>query len=134
MRRRAAYYRLHRKKFRYLLVGFWNTVFSYLLFAAFFAWLGDRLHYQLIVVAVNVIAITNNYIAYKVFVFRTRGNYWREYLRFYAVYGLGIGLNLLLLPLLLSFTPLNAYAAQAVVTVIIIIVGYIGHNRFSFRR
>ena len=91
---------------RYLCVGIWNTFFGYLSFAAFLFLfshlLPQRFLYLAVVVASLVstpLNITVAYLCYKFFVFRTSGNYLIEWLRCFAVYGVGM------LPACLSFPP-----------------------------
>ena len=49
-------------------------------------------------VASNLIAITVAYFCYKIFIFKTRGNYWAEWMRCILVYGSALLPGLLLLP------------------------------------
>jgi len=87
---------------RYLIVGVWNTLFGYGLFALFTYLLTGIVPfaYMLASVLSNVIAITAAYLGYKWFVFKTKGNYLREYLRCYLVYGAAFLITLALLPVL----------------------------------
>ena len=84
-------------------------------------------------VASVLINVTMAYCSYKFFVFRTKGNYLREYLRFYAVYAVPIGVGFALLPFLIEVFGLNAYLAQAIVIGVTTTVGYFGHKHVSFR-
>ena len=119
---------------RYLLVGGWNTVFGYCVFAFLYFMLSAKIHYIIIAIISNIIAITMAYAGYKIFVFKTKGNYLSEYLKFYVVYGLSMILGLILLPLFVEFLKLNVYLAQAVATTACISVSFIGHRNFSFRK
>lgn len=85
-------------------------------------------------VASTVINVTMAYLCYKFFVFKTRGNYLREYARFYAVYAVPIGIGFVLLPFLIEVAHLNAYLSQAGVMLVGVICSYLGHKHFSFRR
>ena len=89
---------------RYFCVGVWNTLFGYSVFVVFTYMLTGKIPYAYMLAAVlsNVLAITNAYIGYKFFVFKTRGNYLREYLRFYVVYGSAALGGLVLLPILVT--------------------------------
>jgi putative flippase GtrA len=127
---------------RYILVGGWNTLFGYCVFAGFTYALTGLLPYAYMVAAVlaHIVATTVSYVAYKVFVFKTKGNYLREYLRFYVVYGVGAVLSLTLLPIFVYLvTPLvrqpshAPYVAQALVVPLVVLSSFIGHKRFSFR-
>ena len=89
---------------RYVSVGIWNTVFGYGTFAAslflFSHLLPQRFLYLAVVVASLVctpLNITMAYFCYKTLVFRTKGNYLMEWLRCFAVYGLGMLPGLLVL-------------------------------------
>ncbi len=83
--------------FRYLCVGGLNTAFGYISFVVILTLLNAvvpaRLLYLTVVIA-SVLAmplnITFAYFGYKFFVFRTKGNYLREWLKCFAVYGLSM--------------------------------------------
>ena len=62
---------------RYLIAGGFNTVFGYGLFAVFNWLFSRRIPYSYLLASLlsNLIAITVAFLAYKWFVFRTRGNY-----------------------------------------------------------
>jgi putative flippase GtrA len=82
---------------RYLCVGVFNTLFGYAVFAILLtllnAVLPARLLYLTVILA-SVLStplnITVAYFGYKFFVFRTKGNFLREWLKCFAVYGVGM--------------------------------------------
>jgi putative flippase GtrA len=115
------------------LVGGWNTLFSYLVFAALYFLLRGYLHYMVLYVISSVLSITNAYIGFKLFVFKTRGHYLREYSRFYVVYGGALALNLLLLPLVVETCRISPVVAQAGLALITVAFSYFGHKNFSFK-
>lgn len=123
----------HGEKVRYLVVGAWNTLFGYLAYAALYALLGHRLNYMLVLVPAYVVSITNAYLCYKFLVFRTKGNYMREYFRFYLVYGTAFALNLVLLPFFVQVVGLSPIPAQIPVVALTVVLSYIGHKYFTFR-
>lgn len=128
--------------FRYLMVGGFNTLFGYSLFAALNYWLTGHIPYPYMVanVLANILAITFSFIGYKYFVFKTKGNLLREYLRTYLVYGSSTLLGLALLPMLMfalgyvihqpSIVP---YVAQGIGTVFVVTASFFGHKKYSFR-
>ena len=143
---------------RYLIAGAWNTLFGYGAYAIATYLLTGRVPYAYMVASCisTVFAITNAYIGYKFFVFKTKGNYLKEYLRFYVVYGTAGLINLALLPFLvvavrrffgvrsiflfwighhaLSLTAASApYLAGAVLTFGTVIISFVGHRQFSFK-
>jgi len=68
---------------RYLLVGAWNTLFGYGSFAFFTAILSPVIPHSYIVASViaSLLNISVSYLGYKWFVFKTKGNYVREWIR-----------------------------------------------------
>lgn len=126
------FYNKYQEKINYLLVGGWNTVVGYGGFVLLYHLFGTQVHYLVIWLASNILAITNAYIGYKAFVFKTRGNYLREYLRVYAVYGGSMGLNLIYLPVCVEAFKIAPPVAQAGWLLINFIFSYLGHKHFSF--
>ncbi len=132
---------------RYLCVGGFNTVFSYTTSAGVLFLLNHfvaQRYLPLTVIASVVIAtpisITVAYFGYKLFVFHTRGNYLREWLRCFAVYGTVIIPGLLALGALTRFfqsylhlARSAGYLALALLTAITAIFSFIGHKKVTFR-
>ncbi len=82
---------------RYLCVGVFNTVFGYLSYAITYTFIAKVMttgHAYLAAPAAALLStpvnITVAYVGYKFFVFRTRGNYVREWLKAFGVYGVGM--------------------------------------------
>ena len=126
---------------RYLLVGVWNTLFGYGLYALLTYLLTPLIPYAYMAAALlgTVVCITVSFLGYKIFVFRTKGNFLREYLRSYVVYGTSTLVNLVLLPVLVAVLNLyveppvySPYIAGAILTVGTVVVSFIGHQRYTF--
>jgi len=126
-------YHRHKEKINYFIVGVWNTIFGYGIYALLYYAFSPSVHYLLLLLPSYIISITNAYIGYKIFVFKTKGNYLKEYLKFYVVYAFGLVVNLLLLPLFVEVSGLNPVVAQAMVIPFMVCVSYLGHKHFSFR-
>jgi putative flippase GtrA len=132
----------HETKVRFILVGIWNTIFSYLVFVAldylFNLFLSPRyIAYMLAAVLSNVIAVTNAYFFHKHLTFKTKTKgraAFREYLRFYMTYIFTSILSLILLPIFVEFLKLDPKIAVAIIMLLLTVVSYISHNLFSFRR
>lgn len=127
---------------RYLLVGTWNTLFGYTAFVVLTYLLYGLFAYSYMVASAvsNFLAITVAYIGYKFFVFKTEGNYLREYVRFCTVYGVAAGINLISLPILVTALNLmtirevySPYIAGALLTFVTVILSFLGHRNFSFK-
>jgi putative flippase GtrA len=127
---------------RYLVVGAWNTFFGYGTFAALTAILDPRLpHGYLLAAGISsMLSITIAFLGYKWFVFKTKGDYWREWARCVAVYSSGIILGMVLLPILVfairrgtSYANAAPYIGGALLLGFNTIYNFIGHKKFSFR-
>ena len=123
-----------RRELRYLVVGGINTLFGYGLGVGLYLALSPMLHILVIGVIGSVIAITFSFTTYKLFVFGTRGHWLREYLRSYVVYG-GTGvLCILLVWVLVDGLRMPIWIAQGIAILLTVLVSYLGHARFTFRR
>ena len=71
--RPVRFYFRRREQVLYLVVGGWNTVFGYAVWALMQFLLGGFLHYLVIVVLSWPIAVLNAYLGYRYIVFRSRG-------------------------------------------------------------
>ena len=128
---------------RYVFVGGFNTVFGYGVFALLnwsFTGLGTY-SYMYAAVLANFIAITVAFLGYKWFVFRTRGNYLREWIRCLGVYGSSALIGLVGLPILVPIlrphlrNPGHAsYIAAAIMTIVTVLFSFVGHKNISFRQ
>ena len=127
---------------RYLVVGVWNTAFGYATFVFFTAIL-DRFvpqSYMLASVISSFINISVSFLGYKWFVFKTKGNYLREWMRCVGVYGGNTLFGLAVLPLLVygirhqfHLQRQAPYIAGALLTVLTVVVSFFGHKHFSFK-
>lgn len=136
------------KFLKFIILGSWNTFFGVGVFFLLYYWFNQYCYYMILVITANILAITNAYIVYKIFVFQTRGNYLREYLRFYLVYGTVFVIAILVFPFFMEiFLPFliahilhyvilfkyKAYLAQLCTTGITMFISYFGHEKFSYR-
>jgi putative flippase GtrA len=126
------FYFRRREQLLYLLVGGWNTVFGYGVWAVLQSLLGDHLHYLVIVLLSWPIAVLNAYLGYRYVVFRSRAPVLTELPRFSLVYVVTLVANLVLLPIALSVLPFNIYVVQAVLITVLVVSSYLGHRYYSF--
>lgn len=126
---------------RYLVVGAWNTLFSFLCYAGLTALLTPLIPHAYVLASIisSVLSITVSFLGYKWFVFKTKGNYLREWLRCVIVYAGGIIVGTAVLPVLVfvlrSTTPWYAsapYIAGAILAALSVIASFFGHKNFSF--
>lgn len=125
---------LQSEKLRFLLVGGYNTAFGYGLFTALILLAGDKIHYLVILPVSHVIAVTNAYFAYRLFVFLDASRGLRSYLRFHSVYLGSLGFGMVALPTLVEIVGLTPIFAQGIVLAVTVVLSYILHKRFSFAK
>ena len=118
----------------YLAAGGWNTLFGLGLYALVYRLWGGKVHYMLLTIPVNIAAITNAFLCYKLFVFRTKGNWIKEYVKCYLVYGTGTLAGMGLLWLFVSLFKMNPVIANFLSTAVVVTASYFGHKYFSFGR
>ena len=133
---------------RFLAVGVFNTVISIALAYVFIFPVGyffPKLPRAAVTTIANYaalpIAITVAFLAYKWFVFRTHGNYFKEWLKVFAVYGVSLPFPAIVIPvatslfLSLHFTPrLVSLLALIANSGVIACYSYFAHKKFSFKR
>jgi len=133
---------------RFLLVGGFNTAFSLALYSGFVILFGRLLPNagkpliaDIAFALSTPVGITVAFLCYKHFVFRTKGNYLKEWLRCFAVYSVSFPMGLAILPTAThlfqraSLThPYAPFLAGLVNSVCIACYSYFAHKKFSFKR
>jgi len=121
------------EKLRYLVVGGFNTAFSYGLFCGFQFFLGEKIHYLFILALTHFISVFNSFFNFRFFVFRSNGNFWYEYLKINIVYLFYFFINAFLLYIIKDKMHIGILIAQLICTAILIIATYFTHKYFSFK-
>lgn len=125
--------RQRREQVLFVLVGAWNTVFAYAIWALLEYLLQDRLNYWAILVLAWPIAVMNAYVWHRHFVFRSSGRVRDELPRFSLVYVATLAGAIVALPVLMQAMPFSIYAIQAGYTLAVVVLSYLAHRYFSFK-
>lgn len=125
---------LEHKPLRYLLAGGWNTVFGYATSVGLYALLADKLHITLIAGIASIVSISMSFLSYKLFVFKTSGNWLIEYGRSYLVYGGMSIFGIILIWIFVDFFGWKMWYAQLPVMLITVGTSYLGHKFFTFKK
>ena len=126
------FYAEHGEKLRYLVIGMWNTAFSYMLFWLFLRVLGPHLYIVASVLA-WICAVVQSTVTMKFLVFRRPGRLVHQVLRAYVIYLPALGLSTLILWTGVSVLHLNPLVAQLAAILVTTVFSYIGHKYFTFR-
>jgi len=121
------------KPSKYLIAGAWNTAFGYTIGALLYLWLIQDVGIVWVGILANMISITMAFAVYKLFVFQTKGNWLREYLRSYVVYGGSGALSVVLLWLLVGQLGFNIWFGQGMAILLTAVASYSQHAKFTFR-
>jgi putative flippase GtrA len=119
---------------KYLTVGLLNTIIGYLAGVLIYKVFYGSISILLIATVSNIISISISFTTYKIYVFKTNGNWLREYLKAYVVYGLSALSSILLLWLLVEKNEMSIWVAQALTVVFTVFISYFGHNLYTFRK
>ena len=119
-------------KVRYLIAGAWNTIFGYSLGVILFLLLTDSLHTAIIALICNLIAMAMSFVVYKLFVFKTTGNWTGEYLKACMVYGNAAIISIFLIWFFVDILGWNIWTSQALTVGITVLISYVGHKKFTF--
>lgn len=119
------------EKFRFLLVGGFNTVFAYFMWLALFYLLGKRENLALTIqyiITINVSILTMRY-----YVFRSHGGFLEEYIKAWGVYLLMWILNTAGMNFLIRVCEISPPWAQAIYLIGSTVLTYFLHKYFSFK-
>lgn len=125
-------YDVHGEKFRYLVVGVWNTVFSIILFNILLLLFGRNLYIVWFWVS-WVIAVVQSTWTMRRFVFHGTGSFWRQVGKAYMIYLPAQGLSTVILWAAVQLLHVAVPIAQLVAIFVTTIFSYFGHKYFTFR-
>ncbi len=122
------------RKLRYLLVGGLNTLFGYMVGVGVYNALTPDANIWTIGIVSNILSITFSFFTYKIFVFKTKGQWLREYLKCYLVYGTIALANIALLGLYVNGFGMSIWVSQALLIFSTTVFSYLGHARITFSK
>jgi len=123
---------LRSDKVRYLIAGGWNTLFGYFVGVALFLGLTGIMHTAAIAFIANCMGILMSFSIYKLFVFKTRGNWIREFIKACLVYGNMALVSIVLVWVCVDILQLNIWISQALTLILTVFISYFGHKKFTF--
>ena len=130
----------HQVKWRFLLVGIWNTIFGYLAYIGFdylftFVFQKRYVAYMTAAVLSNIISTISAFIFHKYITFKSkvRGKaVIIEFFKFCSTYAIAYILGLALLPFFVEVFKIDPKIAGALLIPVVAVISYFGHSRFSF--
>ena len=122
------------QKIKYLLVGFYNTIFGYFVFISLFYNFSLTVNYSLLLAISHIVSVTNNFFLYRAILFKLKEKILRNYLRFQLVYFYIYIINLILLVFLVNTMSWNIYLSQGLIIIITTILSYFLNKNYSFSK
>src|SRR6266511_517857 len=122
-----------RRPARYLVFGAWNMLFGLACFSLLYLAFGKTVGYVGILTVAQIIAVLQAHWAQRVFVWRSKGPYFREFGRFSAVYVAVYVANTLLLALSTDGFGFPVLPAQWVIGMSLIVPAYFAQRHWAFR-
>lgn len=120
-------------KIRFLIIGALNAAISYVIFAAALFIIGEA-YYQICVALQWGISSIFSYLNQKFFVFCTKGNYVKEYLKCCTTWLVSYLVNVIILEVLMKFVLKNAYIAQFISIFLVSVITYVLFKYFAFKK
>lgn len=132
----------HQTKIKFLFVGGWNTLFSFLTFIGLYflfqkIFAIDYFAYTSAQFIGFVLSVINAYVFHRLITFnsKTRGKEMiMEFIRFCSTYVVLFIIGLIAMPLFVEILKIRPIPASIILNTIVIATSYLGHSLFSFRK
>lgn len=118
---------------RFIVIGCINAAISYIIYAICVLIFGTD-YYQLCVALQWILSSFISYLNQKFFVFCTKGNYVKEYLKCCSTWAVSYVLNVIILEIFVRFLIKNVYIAQFVSLFLVSISTYVLFKFFAFKK
>ena len=118
-------------KIRFVLIGGVNAGISYIIFVILLLILGSG-HLQICIAGQWILSSPISYLNQKFFVFCTKGDYIKEYLKCWSTWIVSYFLNAIICELLIKLIK-NEYISQLISIFIVSVVTYILFKYFAFK-
>ena len=121
------------QRFRFLIVGGINTIFGLSIYPLLYiATRRFDLSYLWLLVPSQIIAISFSYMTFKYFVYKTEGNYFKEYGIFSFFHIVMFMLNLVALPFFVEVFGINPMISQVLFGLFVASTSYIWYKKVTF--
>lgn len=122
------------QRFLFLLVGGINTVFSVVLFVALVLAFGPHVPSFVSLGISWTVSLIVVFFAYRFIVFRVRGHFWLDFVRFAGTNITALLINMAALMVFVDMIGWPAIPVQIGITCLVIVFNYFAHKHISFRR
>lgn len=127
-------YFLRNKQLKFVMAGAVNAIFAFVMSVSLYEILKGYLHIIIIGFLCSIIGITFAFMTYKLFVFKTKGNWLSEYFKCYVVYGSTSVVSVIGLWFLVDILHVKFWISNIILQAICFFLSWVGHNKFTFLR
>ncbi len=124
----------HKDLSLFFLVGAYNTAVGYLLGNFLFYFFTDYINYKFLLVIYYLITTCHNYFAYKIFVFKAKGNFLSEFFRINILYIGILLLNLLFMIFFVEILEFSEIISYNISFVILVFISFFCQKYFVFMK
>lgn len=120
------------QKLRFLLVGGYNTFFSYVLFALLL-WVFGGQYEQTALFLSFALSSINSFWTQKIYVFASKAPAIPEFIKCLSTWGISYVLNAGMLWIFVDMLNINAYLAQGVILILLTVFSWVMLKYFAFK-
>ncbi len=121
-----------KREVRYVVVGIWNTAFGFVLFTVLQQSVGHRIGYVSSLVVAQAVAVVQAHVTQRRLVWHSQNPYFAELIRFAALYGVVLMINVVGLALLVERLKLPVLPSQYGLGGVLIVATYFAQRRWAF--
>ena len=122
----------HRKKIYFLLVGVFNTLLGLAAFPTLYLIFPWRDHYILLLTFTQCICVTSSFLTNKFIVFKTKGNCFTEYGKFFLFNSVCFLINLVMISLFVEKFRIQPIIFQIIFSSTVMVASYFWHENITF--
>ena len=124
----------NKKKLRFLIAGGLNTLVGLSVYPLlYFLLLPAGFGYIQVLLLAQIPCVTFSFITNKYFVFKTKGNLTKEYIKFFIFHMVLLLINLIFLPTLVEMFKINPVYSQTLFVILVIFTSFFWHDSITFR-
>ena len=116
---------------RFLIVGAWNTLVSYLIFYILYINV-PQANYQIILFSSLVLSILHNYMTQRIFVWNSTNEIRWEILKYFGLSVLFYAFNALLLAILVEHLKVKLLPSQLFITCLFVLINFYIQKKYVF--
>lgn len=122
------------EQFRFLAVGLSNTLWGIVSFPILYVLLHSQIENYVLILTISYLLNTLiSFVTQKIFVFKSKGNHLREFMKFSLLQVLIFSINLFFLPIAMKASGWGPVIPQIIFSFTVAVVSYFFHKQITFK-